>query len=116
MYKKPVYYRTSLIGKTIEGETIEDKVNRLINDKEPIKDGAPLIFTERSQGVGAGYNIRTDRWEIAVEAMDRVIKMKNAKKEDIAKVPEKKEEGKEAKVIDMKDGKAESPHSKAQNE
>ena len=32
---------------TFEGETIETKVNRIVNNGEPIKDGAPIIYTER---------------------------------------------------------------------
>ena len=34
-----------------EGETIEQKVNRIVNNNEPITDGAPIIFTERKDGV-----------------------------------------------------------------
>ena len=30
-----------------EGETIEQKVNRIVNNNEPITDGAPIIFTDR---------------------------------------------------------------------
>jgi len=66
MYKKPIK-NTSYIGlnQSIEGETIEQKVERVTTNKEPISDGAPLIYTERKEGVQAGYNIRTDRFEIA---------------------------------------------------
>ena len=52
------------------GESIEHKVRRIVNNKEPIKDGAPLIYTERKDGVQPSYNIRTDRFEVAVEAMN----------------------------------------------
>lgn len=55
-----------------EAETIEEKINRIVNNKEPITDGAPIIYTERKQGVLPEYDIRTDRWEIAIEAMDKV--------------------------------------------
>ncbi len=56
----------------LEGETIEQKMERIVENKEPIEDGAPEIFTERAEGVLSAYNIRTDRWEIACEAMDKV--------------------------------------------
>lgn len=104
MYKIRKYSETLMIvtGGT-DGETIESKVQRLVQDKEPIKDGAPLIFTERSQGVNAAYNIRTDRFEIAVDAMSRLLASKQAKRDELIK----KAEDKEAKVIEMKDGKAE---------
>lgn len=56
----------------LEGEPIEWKVRRIMKNGEPIKDGAPEIFTERKEGVLPAYNIRTDRWEVACEAMDKV--------------------------------------------
>lgn len=55
-----------------EGERIEDKIQRMTENNEPIKDGgAPMIYTPKSSGVIAAYNIRTDRWEIAQEAMSK---------------------------------------------
>ena len=64
---------------TYEGETLETKVKRVVENNEPITDGAPLIFTPKKEGVIAGYNIRTDRWDIAMSAMDAVNKDKYAK-------------------------------------
>ena len=32
-------------------ETIEKKVKRIVENKEPISDGAPIIYTERNKGV-----------------------------------------------------------------
>lgn len=63
-----------------EGESIEAKVTRLILNKEPIKDSAPLIYTDRKDGVLPGYDIRTDRFEIAIDAMDKITKSKIAKR------------------------------------
>ena len=57
---------------TYEGETIETKVNRIVNNGEPITDGAPIIYTERKDGVLPEYDIRTDRWDITIDAMDKV--------------------------------------------
>ena len=57
-----------------DADSIEEKVRKIMNSKEPITDGAPLIYTERKEGVKPSYNIRTDRWEHAVEAMDKVTK------------------------------------------
>ena len=48
-----------------EGELIEEKVARLTQEKSPINDGAPIIYTERKDGVLPAYDIRTDRWKIA---------------------------------------------------
>lgn len=63
-----------------EGESIENKVNRILINKEPITDGAPLIYTKRQDGVLPGYNIRTDRFDVAIEAMDKVSKSKLTKR------------------------------------
>lgn len=100
MYK-PKRVGKSYIGtvEPVEGETIEHKVERILNNKEPITDGAPEIYTERKDGVGAEYNIRTDRWELATESMDIVNKQKQAKRDAKAKVSEEK---KDTKVIKLK--------------
>ena len=44
-----------------EGELIENKVKRLTENKEPIKDSAPLVYTKKADGVLPQYNIRTDK-------------------------------------------------------
>ena len=62
-----------------DGEPIEAKIRRITENNEPITDGAPIVYTEKSQGVVAGYDVRTDRFEIAIEAMDRVNASKIAK-------------------------------------
>lgn len=53
-----------------DGESIETKVERVVQNKEPIEDGAEIIYTEKKQGVQPQYDIRTDKWEVAQEAMD----------------------------------------------
>ena len=55
-----------------EGEQIEEKVRRIVNNNEPITDGAPIIFTEKKDGIRPEYNIRTDKWALAMDAMDKV--------------------------------------------
>lgn len=87
MYK--VFIKKSKITgiKSYVGETIEAKVRRIVNNKEPIKDGAPLIYTDRKDGVLPGYNIRTDRFDVAVEAMDKVTKSKLAKRAEAPVIP-----------------------------
>ena len=88
--------KTSIkVNNSYEGETIEQKINRITNNKEPIKDGAPLVYTDRSEGVKPGYNIRTDRFEVAIDAMDYVGKTNKARREERAKARE------EAKVVKM---------------
>ena len=75
MYKTPIMHKSLIrVKQSVEGEAIELKVKRLIENKEPIKDGSPLVYTERSKGVDPAHNIRTDRFEIACDAMDKVHK------------------------------------------
>lgn len=82
MYKYKQPNKTTLtLNNSYIGETIEQKVDRIMNNKEPIKDGAPLIYTDRKDGVQPQYDVRTDRWEIATEAMDKVSKDRLAKRE-----------------------------------
>lgn len=89
MYKKIPANKTTLkVNTSYEGETIETKVNRIVNNKEPIKDGAPLMYTDRKEGVKAEMNIRTDRWELALGAMDKVNADKLAKRLDKQKAKE----------------------------
>ena len=82
-----------------EGETIEEKVTRIVENKEPITDGAPIIYTNRDDGIIAAYNIRTDRWDIAQAAMDEVHKQYAAKSKSFG-VEVEKDEPKEEKTLD----------------
>ena len=79
-------YSNSLINKneSVVGISIERKVEKITESKEPITDGAPLIYTERKEGVIPAYDVRTDRFEIAVEAMGKVVKSNIAKREQTA--------------------------------
>ena len=71
--KKVKVKASSFIKKSLlEGEPIEEKVRRITQNNEPIEDGAPIIYTERKNGVNPAYNIRTDKWEIAQQAMQTV--------------------------------------------
>nr|DAK00352.1 MAG TPA: hypothetical protein [Microviridae sp.] len=85
-----VRYLMSGNSKGSEGETIETKVARIVQNKEPITDGAPMIYTEKEQGVLPEYDIRTDKWEIAQNAMDVVHATNIAKSKELSK--ENKEE------------------------
>lgn len=71
-------YNGELINEESVGETIEAKVRRVVELNEPITDGAPLIYTEKKDGVMPGYNVRTDKWDIAVDAMGSIYSAKPA--------------------------------------
>jgi hypothetical protein len=96
MYKPNKATRTSIkCNAMYKGESLETKVRRIVENKEPISDSAPTVYTNREDGVIADYNIRTDRFEVAVEGMDAVAKGKVAQrdaKEKKAKEPKKIEE------------------------
>lgn len=87
MIKKNIGRATSSISinKVLEGETLETKVRRILTNKEPIKDGAPIIYLERKDGVLPQYNVRTDRMEIALEAQDSIKRNLYAKRDEAAK-------------------------------
>lgn len=83
MYRQQIQPETTLeLNQATEGESIEQKIERITNNKEPISDGAPIIYTERGEGVIAGYNPRTDRFEVAIEAMDAVSKTKITQRQE----------------------------------
>lgn len=82
-----------------EGESIETKVKRITESNEPITDGAPIIYTNREDGVLAAYNIRTDRWEIAQQAMEAVNQANLAKSKNYGKIEQQEKNALESKEI-----------------
>ena len=70
------------VNDCVEGERIETMIERITELNEPIKDGAPLIYTNRNEGVLPEYDIRTDRWEVAIDGMDIVTKTNLAIREN----------------------------------
>lgn len=72
MKKVGINYRSKLGTTLVEGERIELKIDRMTQNNEPIGDSAPLIYTPRKDGVVAAYDIRTDKWDIALDAMEKV--------------------------------------------
>lgn len=82
MYKKNKPSKTSLkINESYVGYTIEQKIERMLNNNEPLSEGAQIVYTERKDGVNPAFDIRTDRWEHAVEARDKIAKSKLATRE-----------------------------------
>lgn len=73
-----------------EGDSLEREIERLTTEKTPIESVSPPIYTENKDGVLPQHDIRTDRWEVALEAMDSVAASYRAKRDDYIK---KKEEG-----------------------
>ena len=82
-----------------EGESIESKVKRITENNEPITDGAPIIYTNRDDGVLPAYNIRTDRWEIAQQAMDAVNQANLAKAKNYGKIERQEQNALDSKEV-----------------
>ena len=61
-----------MIEMTETGETLIKKIQRILDENEPLTDGAPLIYTPKQAGVREDCNVRTDKWDLAMKAMDRV--------------------------------------------
>lgn len=79
MYRKVTYAKSTIKSVPVfEGERIETKVERIVNNKEPITDGAPINYTEKGE-LNPNYDHRTDRWEYATENMDVVHRSESAK-------------------------------------
>lgn len=89
-----------------EGESILTKVRRILDENEPLTDGAPLIYTPKEDGVKPEYDIRTDKWQIAIDAMDRVNAYKLSDYTKNGRNPEMKEETKEGETTTDKTTKA----------
>ena len=68
MYKYQSHTQSSIKrNNSIEGETIEMKLERVINNGEGVQGNAPMIYTERKDGIMPAYDIRTDRFDIAID-------------------------------------------------
>lgn len=82
MYKKVRPSKGTL--RVYEGyiaESLEDKISRMMNNKEPIGESTEMRFTERKDGVRPEYDIRTDRFEHALDAADYIDRSHKAKRE-----------------------------------
>lgn len=80
---------------SIEGKSIERMLSDKMAGEEIEMTGKALMYTERKDGVLPITNIRSDRFEIAMEAND------NKERLIIAKTNEFKKKENEAKQIDM---------------
>lgn len=59
---------------TYEAEPREVKLRKIISgESSNMEDGVfPTIYTEKRDGVLPEYDIRTDRFEVAIDAMDKI--------------------------------------------
>lgn len=69
------------------GLSLEEDLRIKLANKEPIEATSPMYYTERKEGVLPQYDIRTDRQELALDAIEKAEKTKilrgdNANTED----------------------------------
>jgi hypothetical protein len=73
---------SKISGRTpYNGETLENKIERILENKEGITEVSERIYGTREEGVIPSTNIRSDRWDAAVDAMDAANMSKIAKRE-----------------------------------
>lgn len=59
---------------TYQADPREVKLRKIINgESNDMEDGVfPTIYTEKKDGVQPEFDIRTDRFEVAIDAMDKI--------------------------------------------
>lgn len=59
---------------TYQAEPREVKLRKIISgEANNMEDGVfPIIYTEKKDGVQPEYDIRTDRFEVAIDALDKI--------------------------------------------
>lgn len=59
---------------TYQAEPREVKLRKIINgESNDMEDGVfPTIYTEKKDGVQPEFDIRTDRFEVAIDALDKI--------------------------------------------
>lgn len=82
MYKYKIKFSTQIkCNDTTEAISIEEQMRQVTASNEPIENTSALIYTERGDGVLPGYDIRTDRFEVAIDAADRITAAIEAQRE-----------------------------------
>lgn len=75
MIKKKIEKKSLFkINESYEADPIEIYISKIIEQNSPVEATSPIIYTERKDGVLPEYDIRTDRFEIAQEAMNKISK------------------------------------------
>ena len=79
----------------MEGQSIEEMLRQATQGGEPIKANARIAYTERKEGVLAQYDIRTDRFELALLATSKVAASEAASRhfQDFPEQYEQNEDG-----------------------
>jgi len=71
--KPNLYYsRNLLVPSNLPGDTIENKVKRWLTTGEKIDADTPMLYFKRSEGVRPETDIRTDRFDVALDATTKI--------------------------------------------
>lgn len=57
------------VNTSYEAESMVEQLRRIMENNDPIEDVAPIIYTDKKNGVMKEYDIRTDRFDVALDAM-----------------------------------------------
>ena len=102
--RKPIYTcRPTLnVDATYDAEGLEVKLRRITESNEPIVGDVPIVYTKKTDGVLPAFDIRTDRFEVAREAMSKVQKSETAKEAQRMNVLKPVERAQEMSEIENK--------------
>lgn len=97
MYKQNKMEPSALRGLTpTKGETMEQKMVRILENKEPMNEqGVELIYPNTTD-VLPEFDIRTNKWEVAVDAMEKMEARKQLKKQEAEKAEKEKQGAQDA--------------------
>lgn len=80
MERKCKMNKTQLHRKPTEkGESIEEILRKKTATKEKVEEVNPPIYTPLADGIIPDYDIRADRFDVAIEAQDKFTASKIAK-------------------------------------
>lgn len=82
-------------NESYEAEALEMKIRKALDGTENLELGKPALFTRRGDGVLPETDIRTDRWDIAMEAQNHVNQIKSTEYDRITNLRENEEEAKQ---------------------
>lgn len=93
MYNKNKPQETTIeLNEAVIGESLETKIERILENGEGVTEAVPIIHTPRAEGVLPEYNVRTDRFDVALEGTDYIQKSNTAKAEEKAEAQRKARE------------------------
>lgn len=86
MFKTSNYSKTQIsCNEAYYAESIEQKMRKVMAGAETAEETAQIIYTDRKDGVLPEYDIRTDRFDVALEASDKCHKTDIARREEAMK-------------------------------